>query len=142
MPDRIDRELLMTERIDRELVLPAPPDAVWQVITADGWLAESVELDLVPGGEARFITGDLERGGWVEEACPPEEQNEEARLVFWWSGDGEPASRVELRLDPQGEGATHLSVTESRPLEVLDVVGIPLPDSGGGSYGPSLLVCA
>jgi hypothetical protein len=66
----------------------------------------------------------------------------EALLVFWWSADGEPASRVELRLEPESEDSTRLSLTESRPLEVLDLGGIPLPESGGGSYGPSLLVAA
>ncbi len=133
----------MTDRIDRELVIRAPLEEVWKVITGDGWLAERVELDLAPGGEARFITRDSERAGWVEEARPPEEGSEAgALLVFWWSADGEPASRVELRLDPEGEGATRLSLTESRPLEVLDLVGIPLPESGGQSFGPSLVVAA
>ena len=136
----------MTDRIDRELVVPARPEEVWRVITSDGWLAERVELDLVPGGDARFLTGEGERTGWVEEALSPDEMEADGRsgawLVFWWSVDGEPASRVELRLDPEGDGATRLSLTESRPLEVLDLVGVPLPESGGGSYGPSLLLAA
>jgi hypothetical protein len=133
----------MTDRIDRELVVSAPLDQVWQIITSDGWLADRVELDLVPGGEARFTTGHGERAGWVEEARSPDQSGEAgARLVFWWSAHGQPASRVELRLDPDGDQATRLSLTESRPLEVLDLVGVPMPDSGGGSYGPSLLVAA
>jgi uncharacterized protein YndB with AHSA1/START domain len=132
----------MIDRIDRELLLPASLAELWEVITSDGWLADRVELELVPGGEARFITGDSVRTGWVEEVRPPEDGGAAARLAFWWSADGEPASRVELRLDDDGDGATRLSLTESRPLEVLDLVGIPLPDSSGGSYGPSLLVAA
>src|SRR5579884_2602728 len=136
----------MTDRIDRELVITAPLDAVWQVITSDGWLADRVEFDLVPGGEARFVTGDRERTGWVEEARFPDEDGHDdpagAHLVFWWSENGQPASRVELRLDPQGEDTTRLRLTESRPLEVLDLIGVPLPGSGGASYGPSLLVAA
>jgi hypothetical protein len=136
----------MIDRIDREVVVPAPLEELWEVITSDGWLAERVELDLVPGGEARFITGDSVRTGWVEEARSPEDIGDggsaEALLIFWWSVDGEPASRVELRLEPEGPDATWLSLTESRPLEVLDLVGVPLPESGGGSYGPSLLVAA
>lgn len=136
----------MTDRIDRDVVIPGPLADVWQVITSDGWLAETVELELVPGGEARFVTGGCERTGWVEGARRPEELSEDgeggAHLVFWWCDDGELASRVELRLDPDGEHATRLTLTESRPLEVLDLVGIPLPGSGRGSYGPSLLVAA
>ncbi len=134
----------MTDRIDREMMVPASPQEVWQLVTGDGWLADQVELDLVPGGEARFSDRDSVRTGWVEEVRSPEDagEGEEAQLVFWWSDDGEPASRVELRLEPVGQDDTHLSLTETRPLEVLDLVGVPLPESGGGGYGPSLLVAA
>jgi hypothetical protein len=59
--------------------------------------------------------------------------------VFWWSGDDELATRVELTLEPEGENATRLRVVESRPLDVLDVIGIPLPGSGGASHGPAML---
>lgn len=119
----------MTDQIERELVLPAPPQQVWEVATAPGFLAEEVELELEPGGEARFD----DRSGWVEEAIPGE------RLVFWWSADGEPASRVELTLEPEAVGYTRLRVIEARPLEVLDVTGIPLPGSGGAQRGPTML---
>lgn len=87
------------------------------------------------------MTRDCLRTGWVEEARPPE-ANGSAHLVFWWSADREPASRVEIWLEGEDEGATRLSLTESRPLEVLDVVGVPLPGSGGWTHGPSLLVAA
>jgi uncharacterized protein YndB with AHSA1/START domain len=97
----------MTDQIERELVLPAPPEQVWGVIT-----------------------------GWVEEADPPE------RLVFWWGDDGEPATRVELTLEPEGDDRTRLRVVESRPLEVLDVTGIPLPRGGSSSYGPAMVAAA
>ena len=122
----------MTDQIERELVLPAPPKQVWEVITGPGWLAGEVELELEPGGEARFGDEDEVRTGWVEEAVEPE------RLVFWWSADGEPASRVELTLEPSEDGYTRLRVVEARPLEVLDVTGIPLP-GGGARRGPSML---
>src|SRR5436305_6640960 len=82
----------MTDQIERELLLPAPPQQVWEVITGPGWLASQVELELEPGGEARFADGDGTRTGWVEDAVEAE------RLVFWWSSDGDPASRVELTL--------------------------------------------
>jgi uncharacterized protein YndB with AHSA1/START domain len=125
----------MADHIERELLVPASVSAVWEVVTSDGWLAEEVELDPVPGGDAHFRSRDAERQGWVEEAQPHE------RLVFWWSVDGEPASRVELTLEPTDEG-TRVRVAETRPLDVLDVVGIPLPGSGGPSYGPALLAAA
>jgi uncharacterized protein YndB with AHSA1/START domain len=135
-------EEAMTDQIERETLLPAPPQQVWEVVTAPGFLAEEVELELFPGGDARFMDGDAERTGWVEEAVPPG-ADENARLTFWWSTDGEPASRIELTLEPEADGYTRLRVTEARPLEVLDVIGIPLPGTGGGApHGPSMLATA
>lgn len=125
----------MTDRIERELLLPARPGDVWEVVTRDGWLAEQVEIEPVPGGEAAFADRDGVRTGWVEEARAPE------RLVFWWGADGEPGSRVELTLTPEGEG-TRVRVVETRPLELLDLAGIPLPGPGGARYGPALLALA
>ncbi len=122
----------MSDQIERELVIDASPEEVWDAVVSDGWLAEQVELEMVPGGEATFRSSEQEKGGWVEEAHAPE------RLVFWWASDDEPATRVELTLDPIGRG-TRLRVVETRPLEILDLVGIPLPGRGGAHHGPALL---
>jgi uncharacterized protein YndB with AHSA1/START domain len=122
----------MAEQIERELLIEASPAEVWDAITAPGWLADDVQLDLLPGGDAYFRTGDELREGWVEDVAAPE------RLAFWWSVDGEPASRVELTLTELDE-CTHLRVVESRPLELLDLVGTPLPGIGGRRYGPALV---
>ena len=122
----------MTERIERELWLPAAPDAVWEVVTSDGWLADHVRLDLRPGGDAEFDSGDRTRSGWVEYVSVPE------RLTFWWAVDDEPATRVELKIEERGDG-TRLRIVETRPLEVLDLVGVPLPGAGGSTYGPALV---
>jgi uncharacterized protein YndB with AHSA1/START domain len=132
----------MPDRIERELVLPAPPEDVWNLITGPDWLAEDVELDLVPGGEARFTSEDLTRTGWVESALAPEPEQAGGHLIFWWSGDGEPASRVELVLEPEPGSSTRLRVLEERPLEVLDLVGLPLPGQSQSDRGPMLLSLA
>jgi uncharacterized protein YndB with AHSA1/START domain len=137
----------MTDRIERELELPAPPDEVWQAVTDPAWLAlwlaDEVTLELTPGGEARFRTGDRIRSGWVEAISPPDTPAAEGRgngwLAFWWAHDEEPASRVELSLIPIGSDRTLLRVVETRPLEILDLVGIPLPGLGGATYGPALV---
>ncbi len=127
----------MTDRIERELELPASPARVWRSLTDPGqaaqWLADEVTLELWPGGDASFRIGDELHRGWVEEACP------ESRLIFWWARDGEPASRVELVLHPIRDGATRLRIVETRPLEVLDLVGVPLPGQGGARFGPALV---
>ena len=122
----------MTDRIERELWLPARPDAVWDAVTSDGWLADRVRIDLRPGGDAEFDSGDRIRNGWVEDVAAPE------RLTFWWAVDDEPASRVELRLEAR-EDSTRLRVVETRPLELLDLVGVPLAGAGGATYGPALV---
>ncbi|MBV9604664.1 MAG: SRPBCC domain-containing protein [Solirubrobacterales bacterium] len=122
----------MSERIEREVWLPAPPEAVWDAVTSDGWLAERVSLDLRPGGEAQFESADGVRTGWIEDVSAPQ------RLSFWWSVGDEPASRVELRIDERGEN-TRLRIVETRPLEVLDLVGVPLPGAGGARFGPALV---
>lgn len=128
--------------VEREAVIPAPVEEVWEVVTGDGWLADEVELELEPGGDAKFASSDDTRDGWVEESSPPGAFEEGARLVFWWEDGSRPASRVELILEPVEDGATRLRVSETRPLEVLDVRGIPLPGSGTRNQGPSLLAVA
>jgi uncharacterized protein YndB with AHSA1/START domain len=123
----------MTDRIERTLSIPAPPETVWEVVTGDGWLADEVRLDLRPGGDAQFGSRPSSKTGWVEEAIVP------SRLAFWWAVDDEAASRVELTLDPQEDGGTRLRVVESRPLDVLDLIGTPLRRVGGASFGPALV---
>lgn len=135
----------MTELIRREMNLEATPEEVWAALTdpdlLGAWLADEAWLELWPGGEARFVIDGRERAGWVEEAAaPPSDGRGEGRLTFWWADDGEPASRVELtlrRLD--GGPGTRLRVVETRPLEVLDLVGVPLPGHGGRRFGPALV---
>ncbi|MBV9334270.1 MAG: SRPBCC domain-containing protein [Solirubrobacterales bacterium] len=122
----------MTERIERELWLGATTEAVWEAVTSDGWLAEQVSFDLRPGGDAHFDSGGRIRSGWIEDVSAPE------RLSFWWAVGDEPASRVELRIEAHEDG-TRLRIVETRPLEVLDLVGLPLPGPGGVTYGPALV---
>jgi len=131
--ERTTSERTTTERIERELLLPAPREQVWEVVTGAGWLADEVKLDLVPGGEALFRSSEAVKSGWIEEASPP------ARLAFWWATPDDPATRVELTLEPAGDAVTRLRVVETRPLDVLDLVGTPLPGVGGRSFGPALV---
>ncbi len=133
----------MTERIERRLELPTGVEQAWQALTEPEWLAlwlaDEVDLELWPGGAARFRVGESERTGWVEEISPPNADDAEARLAFWWSEDGEPASRVQLTLTPAGDGLTSIRVVETRPLEILDLIGIPAPGASGSSNGPMLI---
>jgi uncharacterized protein YndB with AHSA1/START domain len=138
----------MTEQIEREMELPAAPIDVWRALTDPAWLvswlADEADLELWPGGEARFRIGDDVRVGWVEEVAPPRGGDEPdsdqgaGRLTFWWAVEPEPASRVEIELQPLPGGATRLRLVETRPLDILDLVGVPLPGHGGARYGPAL----
>jgi uncharacterized protein YndB with AHSA1/START domain len=134
----------MIDQIQRELQLPASPDDAWEALTdpqwLQRWLADEVALDLRPGGDAWFRVGGCVRSGWVEEVSPPRRDGDgDARLVFWWAQDGEPASRVELQLTPADDGGSVLRVVEARPLDELNLVGIPLQRPGGSAYGPALI---
>jgi uncharacterized protein YndB with AHSA1/START domain len=131
----------MNEHVERDQLIPAPPEEVWAVITSDGWLAEEVSLGLYPGGDASFGSNGRTREGWVEEAIAPVD-GAAARLVYWWADEDAPASRVELTLEPDGETHTRLRVVETRPLEVLDVIGMPLPGASDAGRGPVLLAVA
>ncbi|MGI8414229.1 MAG: SRPBCC family protein [Solirubrobacteraceae bacterium] len=130
----------MIERVERELLIPATCEAVWEAVTGPGWLADEVRLELHPGGEASFRDRRVDKTGWVEEVRAP------ARLAFWWGVDGQPATRVELTLEPialdprierDGDG-TRLRVVECRPLELIDLIGTPLA-GGGRPFGPALV---
>ena len=96
-------------QIDREIVVPAPPDEVWEALTEpdrlEEWFATEVELDAQPGGEGVFRWGDgEERRATVREAEPEE------RLVLDWDDGGE----VVIELEP-AEGGTLLRVRETSP---------------------------
>jgi uncharacterized protein YndB with AHSA1/START domain len=134
----------MSDTIEREIHLPASVQTVWQAVTDSDflseWLADEVLLELRPGGEARFVSGDEVKTGWVEEISPPSDETSGCgRLAFWWALDDEPASRVSFTVIGDEDGATVLRIVETRPLEVLDLIGVPLPGQGGAHYGPALV---
>jgi uncharacterized protein YndB with AHSA1/START domain len=134
----------MNDLVQRELELDAPPERVWQALIdpawLSAWLADEVALEPWPGGEARFRFGDGLRDGWIEEVTSPEESRDgSGRLTFWWTPHGEPVSRVELELLPTAGGGSRVRVAETRPLEVLDLIGIPLPGSTPRGAGPMLV---
>lgn len=89
-----------------------------------------------PGGEASFRIAAEMWSGWIEERSPPDAKGT-GRLAFWWAVDGEPASLVELTVAAMATVRTLLRVVETRPLDVLDLVGTPLPGHGGTTYGPA-----
>jgi len=95
----------------KEVVLPVDRDEAWAAVSdasaLEAWLAERVELELRPGGDASFtLAGGEERRGMVEEVAPGE------RLTFWWWPAGGDGSRVTFELAP-AVGGTRVRVTET-----------------------------
>ncbi len=95
--------------IHKEIVLPATREQVWAALTdpaeLERWFANDVELDLRPGGAARFCWDNGEcREAVVTEVEPGE------RLAFEWADEGE----VEFTLDEDADG-TRLVVVETSP---------------------------
>jgi uncharacterized protein YndB with AHSA1/START domain len=100
------------------VILPAPPEAVWESLTdseqISSWLGADVELDLRPGGVLRLRAGDGARMGVVEAVTPFE------HLAFRWRPviDGPhgrvlgPGTRVEFDLEPRDRD-TYLLVVET-----------------------------
>jgi uncharacterized protein YndB with AHSA1/START domain len=94
--------------VTRELVLPAPPDEVWEALTdpeqLKEWFANDVEWD---GDELVYRWDDGEqRRARIEQAEEPR------RLGFRWAdGDGD-ATQVVFELEEDADG-TRLTVTEA-----------------------------
>jgi uncharacterized protein YndB with AHSA1/START domain len=125
--------------VTREVLLEAEPEVVWSALTdpeeLSEWLAADVEVDARPGGELTVTDGEGERTGFVEEADEPR------RLSFWWSREGEDATRVELDLEEEA-GGTLVRVTESRPLQDMELQVAELARRAGGGTGPQMLALA
>jgi uncharacterized protein YndB with AHSA1/START domain len=100
--------------IRKEIVLPAPREEVWEALTdperLEDWFANSVELDLRPGGVANFRWGNGE-----ERRATFTEVDPQRRLAFVWDGDGlEERGEVAFTLDDDANG-TRLTVIETTP---------------------------
>ena len=116
----------MEDLVERELTVPDTIDDVWRSLAQPEWLGEDATIDLREAGEVSAG----ERTGFVEDVDAPR------RLAFWWSAPGEEATRVELELDETDAG-THIRVTESRPLAILDGRDLAIEFEGmSGGTGP------
>jgi uncharacterized protein YndB with AHSA1/START domain len=109
---------MVPQRIEREILIAAPMDVVWSVITEpehiSGWFSDTVELDLRPGGKAVLHwEGRHTVRGRVERVEPPR------LLSFRWEvghsaeTHEENWTLVEFTLDPEGSASTRLKVVES-----------------------------
>lgn len=115
----------MTDRIEKSIAIAAPLERVWRALTDHEEFGSWFRVKL----EGPFVLDGLSRGRIT---YPGYEHLEwEARVVamdeprlfaFTWHPyavdpgrdySAEPPTRVEFRLEPEGEGGTKLTVTES-----------------------------
>jgi len=108
---------MVPQRIEREILIDAPVDVVWAVVTEpehiSAWFSDSVELDLRPGGRAVLHwDGHGTVNGRVEQVEPPH------FFSFRWVVGAGPelgednSTLVEFSLSAEGE-STRLTVVES-----------------------------
>ena len=101
---------MVANRIEREILIDAPLDVVWAVVTEaehiSGWFSDTVDLELRPGGKLSLYWED---GGTVDGRV---ERVEPPRFFsFRWAvGDG--MTLVEFSLAADGDG-TRLTVVET-----------------------------
>jgi uncharacterized protein YndB with AHSA1/START domain len=118
---------VVPDRIEREILVDAPIDVVWSVVTepkhVGGWFSDSATMDLRPGGEVTLTWEGHGSEHWrVERVDPPH------FVSFRWMRRAPDESGtafregnstlVEFSLTPEEEG-TRLRVVESgfRQLE-------------------------
>jgi uncharacterized protein YndB with AHSA1/START domain len=110
---------MVPERLEREVVIEAPQEVVWSVITEpehiNRWFGDMAEIELQPGGRLflRWEDHDHTVHGWVEKVEPPH------FLAFRWRNGGpgaelpaDDSTLVEFSLSAAGEG-TRLKVVET-----------------------------
>ena len=109
---------VVPERIEREVLIDAPPETVWAVITQAehiaGWFSHAAEIDLRPGGKVTLTwDGHGTSHGRVEVVEPPHS------FAFRWMRADElgefredNSTLVEFTLRAEGE-STRLTVVET-----------------------------
>jgi uncharacterized protein YndB with AHSA1/START domain len=108
--------------IEREILIEAPPEVVWGIVTEPGqvsqWFSDAADIDLRPGGEGTLTFGDRATTERVTVRLLVEAVEPPHRFVFRW--DYPPGAqpregnslRVEFTLVGEGE-KTRLRVAES-----------------------------
>ena len=129
----------MADGLSYELRIEAAPDTVWRFWTDPHaivrWMGSVATLEAVPGGIFRidYGQGDVVAGEYLE-LDPPR------RLVVSWGWESaenvvQPGgSRVEVDLEPAGDGATLLRVRHTG----LDAAGLKSHDEGWRHFLPRL----
>src|SRR6266540_6394475 len=110
--------MAVADRIEREIVVAAPADRLWEVLTRPEHIGRwfegmAVEVDLRPGGAMVLVSQEFGKfHAIVEKVEPPR------LFAYRWARHPDTpvtegsATRVEFTLTPEGD-ATRLRVAES-----------------------------
>lgn len=110
--------MTVADRIEREIVVAAPAERLWEVLTrpehVDRWFeGMTTQVDLRPGGAMVLVSEEFGKiEAVVEQVEPPR------RFAFRWARHPDTpvaegsATLVEFTLTPEGEG-TRVRVVES-----------------------------
>jgi len=97
--------------VRKETIVEADLERVWHAISdpegLEGWLADQVSFDQVPGADASFSVEGEERRGHIDELDP------ERSFTFTWEREPGIPSRVRIELEPCVSGI-RVIVVESR----------------------------
>ena len=110
----------MADPVRSEVRIAAPPAVVFPYFTDPAriveWMGVAAILDPRPGGTFRVDQGGgrVVVGEYVEVAPP-------RRVVFTWGYDAPGSSRVEVTLDPDGDGTRLTLVHDGLPDALRDV---------------------
>jgi uncharacterized protein YndB with AHSA1/START domain len=110
------------DRIEKEIVIEAPPEVVWRVVTQPAhiecWFSDSAEFELRPGAEGTLTWGDKATTSPTTVRLKIEEVDELRYFAFRWDYlEHEQAVEansllVEFSLTPEGPN-TRLRLVES-----------------------------
>jgi uncharacterized protein YndB with AHSA1/START domain len=118
---QIEEVLMVADSIEREILIEAPVDVVWRVVTEPEhltrWFSDAVEIDPRPGGEGTLTFGLPEITQPVAVAIQIESIEPQHKFSFRWvhdSADRRLANSmlVDFMLTAEGE-KTRLRVVES-----------------------------
>jgi uncharacterized protein YndB with AHSA1/START domain len=113
-PDRV---------VEREIELDAGLEEVWAALSdpeeLGRWIADDVELDIVPGGSGWMVEDGRVRRVVVDEVVP-----DHGLTLRWWDEEGgsSTASQVVLTVLPAG-GGTRLVVRETALVPAARLAG-------------------
>jgi uncharacterized protein YndB with AHSA1/START domain len=124
--------LMVLGRIDREIVVEAPVQTVWEVLTTPAhicrWFSDEAEVETWAGGRGRLTWH--EHGAYNLRVVAADEPH---RFAFLWirrpgvEPDEENSTLVDMRLTAQGQ-ATRLRVIES------GFADLPWPEGERAAY--------